>query len=100
MREIEAMVRDGRVVTETPLNLPDGTKVKIVQSDDAPSGGVDIWENSPEGLKAWNKWIDSLEPFILTPEEEADIAKFRAERRAWDLEHQEERFEKLRKMWE
>jgi hypothetical protein len=87
-------------VTESPLDLPDGTKVKILPSEDPAAKDVDIWENSPEGLKAWNDWVNSVEPLIFTPEEEAELAKARAERKAWELEHAEERFEKLRKMWE
>jgi hypothetical protein len=100
MREIEATVRDGRVVTETPLNLPDGTKVKIIDLEGTSGDGVDIWENSPEGLKAWHAWFDSLEPVVFTPEEESELAKFREERRAWELAHFDERIDKLKKMWE
>ena len=32
------------------------------------------WDNSPEGIAAWMKWYESLEPLIFTPEEEADTA--------------------------
>ena len=96
MREIEATIRDGQVVTEVPLNLPDGTIVKI----QTPEEGVDIWENSPEGLKAWHAWFDSIEPVVFTPEEEAELAKYRAEQREWELAHFDERMDKLKKMWE
>ena len=33
--------------------------------------------NTPEAIEVWLKWYDSLEPLIITPEEEADLAAWR-----------------------
>ena len=109
MSAIKATVRNGRVETERPLDLPDGTEVLLYPSTDKTPVDDDnddddnddgFWDDTPEGIAAWLRAYDALEPLILTDEERAAIDKARAEQRAWELEHFEERAEKLRKMWE
>ncbi len=63
MDAIKAVVRNGRIETDGPLGLPDGTELLII----CPNG-IDednALDDSPEGIKAWLQWHDSLEP--LTP---------------------------------
>ncbi len=97
MTAIKAMVRNGRVETEHPLEFPDGTEVLVVHSEDVFEPEQD---NSPEGIQAWLKWYDSLEPLILTKEDERVVEAARKERKEWDLVHADERAEKLRKLCE
>lgn len=37
MNAIKAMVRNGRIETDGPLDLPEGTKLLILRSDTAPA---------------------------------------------------------------
>ena len=72
MNAIRAIVRNGRIETEEPIDLPEGTELLIPipngESDD--DGG---WDNSPEGIAAWLQWYDSLQPLIPSETEaEAD----------------------------
>ena len=71
MSTIKAVVRNGRIETEEPLDLPEGTELLIPipdrAGDDEPG-----WDNSPEGIAAWLKWADSLEPLVLTEREESE----------------------------
>jgi hypothetical protein len=97
MTSIKAIVRNGRVETDAPLGLPDGTEVLIVPPDE---GVTDIWADTPEGVRAWMDWLDSLEPLNFTPEEQSALQADRASRRAWELAHFEERAEKLKRLWE
>ena len=30
------------------------------------------WSNTPEAIADWLKWYDSLEPLVMTPEEQAE----------------------------
>jgi hypothetical protein len=99
MTSIKAVVRNGRIETEGPLDLPEGTELLI------PLPGVsqdeeDGWDNSPEGIAAWLKWYDSLEPLIFTDEERAAWKADRQARKEWEIAHFDEYTEKLRKVWE
>jgi hypothetical protein len=99
MNAIKAKVRNGRIETEFPLNLPDGTELLVLASvadDDAEEG----WDNTPEGIAAWLKWYDSLEPLLFTIEERDAWRKDQEARKEWELAHADEREEKLRRLWE
>jgi hypothetical protein len=98
MDAINAVVRNGRVETDEPIDLPDGTRLVVRPADD--DDVEDGWDNSPEGIAAWLKWYDSLEPLIFTPEEQKALEEDRKARKAWELAHADERHEKLRRLWE
>jgi len=71
MDTIKAVVRNGRIEIEGPLDLPEGTELLIP----LPGGSQDEedgWDNSPEGIAAWLKWYDSLQPLIRSEKEEAE----------------------------
>jgi hypothetical protein len=100
MNPIKAMVRNGRIETDQPLNLPDGTPLLVLRSEGAAADAEDPWDNTPEGIAAWLKWYDSLEPLIFSPEEKRLLAEDRATRKEWELSHFEERAHQLRRSWE
>jgi hypothetical protein len=99
MNAIRAKVRKGKVETAEPLDLPDGTEILIVPPDD-PHHVEAGWDDSPEGIAAWLKWFDSLEPVVFTPEEQAAWNKDKEERRKWEFEQSDERDQRLRKLFE
>lgn len=55
MDAIKGMVRNGRIETGGPLNLPDGTKLLIIPSNATQDSDED-WDDTPEGIAAWLKW--------------------------------------------
>ena len=69
---MKGTVRNGRVETDEPIKLPDGTQLLISvqngQSEDVEEG----WDNSPEGVATWIRWCDSLQPLEVSAEEQAD----------------------------
>ncbi|MBV9126152.1 MAG: hypothetical protein JO112_22615 [Planctomycetes bacterium] len=71
MNTIKATVRGGRLEVEEPIDLPDGTEFLIPLPNGPEQTEEAAWDNSPEGIADWLKWYDSLEPLILTAEEEA-----------------------------
>jgi hypothetical protein len=99
MIAIRAMVRNGRIETDDPLDLPDGTGLLVYPAEERPDP-EDAFGDSPEGLAAWLQAFDARQPLVLSDEDRAEIEKARADQRAWELAHFEERAEKLRKMWE
>jgi hypothetical protein len=75
MNAIRAVVRNGRIETDEPLNLPEGTELVIPLPDPSGNGAEDYeegWDTSPEGISAWLRWSEGLEPLTITPAEEAD----------------------------
>jgi hypothetical protein len=72
MNTIKATVRGGRLEVEEPIDLPDGTELLIPLPNGPGQTDDDNWDNSPEGIADWLRWYESLEPLIITPEEEAD----------------------------
>jgi hypothetical protein len=71
MNVINAIVRNGRVETDEPIDLPDGTELRITLAYDSKNGEGD-WDNLPEEIERWLEWYDSLQPLRMTPEEEAE----------------------------
>ena len=98
MTILKAFVRDGRIETDQPIDLPDGTELHIPIPESA--SGEAAWDNSPEGIAAWLKWYESLEPLIFTDEERAALEADRQARKEWDKAHFEQYAEDLRKLWE
>jgi hypothetical protein len=64
------------------------------------SHGNDDWDNSPEGIAAWLKWYDSLQPLVFTEGELAAQEADRLARKQWEKAHFNERAAKLQKLWE
>jgi hypothetical protein len=99
MSAIKATVRNGRIEPDSPLALPEGAKVLVFPESDV-NGDVDDEADTPEAIARWLAWYETLEPLILTDEERRAWDERRAAQKAWELEHFEERANKLRRMWE
>jgi hypothetical protein len=84
MNTIRATVRNGRIETEEPINLPEGTELVVSRSGDGIDEDED-WDNSPEGIAAWFEWYDSLQPLIFSAEERAAWEADRRARKEWEL---------------
>ncbi len=94
------IARDGQVIIAAPLNVPDGTEVFVTTGGLDAEAGSDDWDDSPEGVAAWLRWYDSLQPLIYTDEEKAAWEAARREQKAWEIAHFDENAERLRRMWE
>ncbi len=84
---VKGIIRNGRIEVDEPINLPDGTELRIPIPDLPPTLGIrdDEWSDAPEAIVAWIGWYDSLEPLEITP----------AERAAWNAARQEEKQHEL-----
>lgn len=97
MNTINAVVRNGRIETDEPLDLPEGTKLQIPRP--TPADDEDGWDNSPEGIAAWLKWYDSLEPLIFTDEERAAWEAAMNEYKEWEKANFDDSTDKLQRLW-
>jgi hypothetical protein len=95
---IRATWRNGQIVPDTPVDWPEGYRLRIepdaveAESEEMREEG---WSNSPEAIADWLSWYDSLEPLILTPEEEAELAFWRRQVKEYTIANMNENVERL-----
>ena len=96
MTLIKAIVRNGRIETDEPIDLPDGTELFI------PVNGADDEDRprTPEEIAATLAAMDKVEPFSWTEEERSAWEAERKARKEWEKAHFLEEAERLRKIWE
>jgi hypothetical protein len=90
---IQAIVRNGQLELESPLDLPDGTVLTIPVPQSANQD-----DDTPEEIERWLRWYDSFEPVQMSDEERAAWDAARKQEREWELsqwEAQSQRLEKL-----
>jgi hypothetical protein len=81
--------KDGQILLDEPADWPEGCRV-VVTPQEAERGewlGIteEEWPRTPEALADWMKWLDSIEPIEMTPEEEADRLAWRQKIRGCEL---------------
>lgn len=94
MSIIRAIIRNGRIELDEPLDLPDGTEVQISlpENDDEPTSQAEI----DRILAA----MDRMQPLQMS---DAELSAWEADRQArkeWEKKHFFDHAEKLRRMWE
>jgi hypothetical protein len=98
MTTIKATVRNGRIEVDEPLDLPDGTVLRIPVPGDAEKAEGD--EMSPGEVQRVLAAMDQMQPLRMT---DAELAAWEADRQARkesEKAHFFERAEKLHGMWE
>lgn len=99
MTTIKAVVRNGRLEVDEPLDLPDGTVLQIpVPGDTAQAEGDGPM--SPDEIEQVLAAMDRMEPLRMTDAELAAWEADRKARREWEKAHFFEHAEKLQRMWE
>ncbi|MCI0682501.1 MAG: hypothetical protein L0Y71_10375 [Gemmataceae bacterium] len=96
------MIDNRHVELDEPLPLSAG-KVRVavqeltsVLTSNAPAGiGDEDWSDTPEGIEAWIRWYDSLEPVEFTAAERAAWQTARNEDKQTELAWWNERSDRL-----
>jgi hypothetical protein len=89
METIKAVVKNGRIDHAAPADWPEGCEVVIEPLPAAAEKiGLDEseWRDDPAALADWKAWINTIEPFESTPEEEAAIGRFNEKMRQYNVE--------------
>jgi len=100
MAAVHGTYQNGKIILDAPADWPDGTRVVVERSEDTIGIPGEEQGDDPESIAAWIAWPDSLQPFVMTPEDDERWRKSREESKAWELAHCEERSEKIRKLFE
>jgi len=87
MSVIAGTVRNGVVVPSRALDVADGTPAEIHLAEREQLGmREEDWPDTPEGREALIAAWEAEPAPALTPEEEADLDRFRAEMRRFNIE--------------
>jgi hypothetical protein len=98
MTTIRAVVRDGRIEVDEPLDLPNGTVLQIPVPLDV--GRTNDEPMSPEEIREVLAVMDRMEPLRMS---DAELAAWDADRKARKERERAlfiDRAEKLGRMWE
>ena len=101
MSIIKAVVRNGHIETEEPLDLPEGTELLIPIPDRSSAANMatidfmteDEQSDNPEMVEHWVDDLRSIPPVPENPEKEAEW-------RAWDERMRQFNSEAVRKQFE
>jgi hypothetical protein len=96
MSTIKAIVRNGRLETDEPIDLPEGTALQISLPDSIDDDG---WDNSPEGIAARLAAMETIQPLIFTDDERAAWEAAQKEQKEWEFAHWNENTEKIKGLW-
>jgi hypothetical protein len=100
MNAIRSVVKNGRVEVDAPPEWPDGTPVRVELGLNGHSEYDDEILETPEDIQAWLHWYHSLEPIVMTPEEEAAWDVDRKTQKEFDITNAAERDRRIEGIFE
>ncbi len=90
--------KDGQVILDGPADWPEGSKLQvaaIAQPTELIGIPDDQWPRDPQGIAELLERMDQIEPFVMTPEEEADWLAWRQKVKEHELAQFDKRIEGL-----
>ncbi len=100
MSAIRSVVKNGRVEVDAPPDWPDGAPVRVELGLNGDSEYDDENIETPEEIQAWLHWYHSLEPIVMTPEEEAAWEADRKMQKEFDIANVDERDRRIEGIFE
>jgi hypothetical protein len=100
MNAIRSVVKNGRVEVDAPADWPDGTPVRVELGLNDQSECDDERPETPDEIRAWLRWYHSLEPIVMTPEEEAAWEADRKMQKEFDIANAAERDRRIEGIFE
>jgi hypothetical protein len=88
MNAIKATWINGRIVPTEPVDWPDGIELLVEPVPAVEKIGLDEseWRDDPQSISDWINWVDTSEPMLLSDEERAEMERYRAEQRRFNIE--------------
>lgn len=90
---LKGTIENGQVVLPQPANLPDGTPVTVLPHEPGKTLGIpdEDWPTKPDDIARLLTRMDRVEPFDMTPTEEADTLAWREKVKDYSLANQDRR---------
>lgn len=94
---LRGTILHGQVVLPRPAELPDGTEVTVLSHEHGLKLGIpdNEWPTDPEGIAELVVRMERVEPFEMTPEEEADLEAWREKVKQYTISQQDRAIEGL-----
>jgi hypothetical protein len=88
MNEIKATWTNGQILPLEPVNWPEGSELLVQPLHSAEKIGLDEseWRDDPQSIADWIAWVDTIEPLALSDAERAEMHRYRAEHRRYNIE--------------
>src|SRR5688500_14544165 len=88
MNAVKATWINGQIVPAEPVNWPEGSPLLVAPAPATEKLGLteEEWRDDPASIAEWVAWVDTIQPLILTDEERADMERYRAEQRRFNIE--------------
>jgi hypothetical protein len=94
---LKGTIQNGQVILPRPADFPDGTEVTVWPYSACKSLGIpdEQWPTDPEEIARLVARMDLVEPFAMTPAEEAELAGWRQKVKDYTLAHQDKAIDGL-----
>ena len=88
MNPVKATWINGRIKPAQPVDWPEGSELIIEPVATPGKIGLDEseWRDDAEALAAWDAWLPTVEPLVLSEEERTAFEHYREEFRKYNLE--------------
>lgn len=88
MNAIRATWTNGHIVLDEPVDWPEGSQLLVAPVPAADKIGLDEseWRDDPQSIAEWIAWVDTIQPLTLTDAERAEMDRYRAEQRRFNIE--------------
>lgn len=92
MSAIRGKLVNGRVILNWKADWPEGCEVFVERLDGGESLGIrdEDWPKTSEGIAELLVRMSRVEPFEMTPEEEAELAAWRKQVKDYTLRHMDD----------
>jgi hypothetical protein len=88
MNAIKATWTNGQIVPSEAVDWPEGSELLVEPVAPTEKIGLDEseWRDDAESIANWVAWVDTIEPLVLTDAERAEMERYRAEHRRFNIE--------------
>jgi hypothetical protein len=102
MSKLLGTIQDGSVVLDASAEWPNGCRVVVqpLREQEVLGMGEEDWSDTPEAIAEWLHWYDSLEPLLMSPEEEAECQAARKAQKEYELLKFEERTKRIEELFQ
>src|SRR5687768_8411897 len=101
MHAIKGTYRNGTIILAEKADWAENTEV-VVKPIGEPTFGLreEDWHETPEAVAEWLRWYDSLQPLVMSKEEEAEWQAALQAQKEYELATFDERARRIERLFE
>lgn len=88
MNAIKATWTNGQILPSEPVDWPEGSELLVEPVAPKDKIGLDDseWRDDAKSIADWVAWVDTIEPLVLSDAERAEMDRYRAAHRRFNIE--------------